>query len=134
LILNAGCGKQIRLKATIQLHCIRVKGKRSSAVQRVRGSGFRGSGVQGSAPPPAKKTAGQIEKETNSSPQSSQRTLRKKILNNLCALRVLCGKMLLENGIGFHEVSYKRFRVQPRRWSRSRQSNRQGNTKKANIE
>jgi hypothetical protein len=53
----------------------------------------------GSAPPPAKKTAGQIEKETNSSPQSSQRTLRKKILNTLCALRVLCGKILLENGI-----------------------------------
>jgi hypothetical protein len=27
---------------------------------------------------------------------------RKKILNNLCALRVLCGEILLENGIGFH--------------------------------
>jgi len=50
---------------------------------------------------------GQIEKETNSSPQSSQRTLRKKIFYNLCALRVLCGEILLENGIGFHEVSYK---------------------------
>jgi len=62
---------------------------------------------QVSAPPPAKKTAGQIEKETNSSPQSSQRTLRKKFLNNFCALRVLCGEILLENGIGFHEVSYK---------------------------
>jgi hypothetical protein len=36
-------------------------------------------GVQGSAQPPAKKTAGLIEKETNSSPRSSQRTLRKKI-------------------------------------------------------
>jgi len=35
--------------------------------------------AQVSAPPPAKKTAGQIEKETNSSPQSSQGTLRKKI-------------------------------------------------------
>jgi hypothetical protein len=34
---------------------------------------------QVSAQPPAKKTAGQIEKETNSSPQSSQRTPRKKI-------------------------------------------------------
>jgi hypothetical protein len=39
--------------------------------------GFR---FQVSAQPPAKKTAGQIEKETN---------------------------ILLENGIGFHEVSYK---------------------------
>jgi hypothetical protein len=28
------------------------------------GSGVQGSEVQGSAPPPAKKTAGQIEKET----------------------------------------------------------------------
>jgi hypothetical protein len=36
--------------------------------------GFRGSGFQGSAQPPAKKTTGQIEKETN---------------------------ILLENGIGF---------------------------------
>jgi hypothetical protein len=60
-----------------------------------------------SAQPPAKKTAGQIEKETNSSPQSSQRTLRKKIKNNLCDLRVLCGEILLENGIRFYEVSYK---------------------------
>ena len=25
---------------------------------------------------------------------------------------MLCGEILLENGIGFHEVSYKRFRVQ----------------------
>ncbi len=55
----------------------------------------------------AKKTAGLIEKETNSSPRSSQRTLRKKNLNNLCDLRVLCGEIFLENGIGFHEVSYK---------------------------
>jgi hypothetical protein len=76
-------------------------------VQRFR---VLGSEVLGSAQPPAKKTTGQIEKETNSSPQSSQRTLRKKILNNLCALRVLCGEILLENGIGFHEVSYKRFK------------------------
>jgi hypothetical protein len=30
-----------------------------------------------------------------------------KILNNLCALRVLCGEIILENGIGVHEVSYK---------------------------
>jgi len=44
-------------------------------------------------------------KKTNRSPQSSQRTLRKKILINLCALRVLCGEMLLGYGIGFHEVS-----------------------------
>ena len=29
------------------------------------GSGSKGSGIQGSAPPPAKKTAGQIEKETD---------------------------------------------------------------------
>jgi hypothetical protein len=41
------------------------------------------------------KTAGLIEKKTNSSPQSSQRTLRKKILNNLCDLRVLCGEIFL---------------------------------------
>jgi hypothetical protein len=33
---------------------------------------------------------------------------------------VLCGEILLENGIGFHEVSYKRFRVQPRRWPEKR--------------
>jgi hypothetical protein len=70
--------------------------------------------------------ASQIETETNSSPQSSQppahrayglrpggRTLRKKILNNLCALRVLCGEILLENGIEIHEVSYER-RLWPR--------------------
>jgi hypothetical protein len=31
----------------------------------------------------------------------------KKKLNNLCALRVLCGEILLENGIGFHELSYE---------------------------
>jgi hypothetical protein len=30
---------------------------------------------------------------------------RKKIINNLCDLRVLCGEILLENSIGFHEVS-----------------------------
>jgi hypothetical protein len=36
-----------------------------------------------------------------------QRTPRKKILNNLCDLRLLCGEVFLENGIGFHEVSYK---------------------------
>jgi len=70
-------------------------------------TGFR---CQVSVQPPAKKTAGQIEKETNSSPQSSQRTLRKKNLNNLCEL---CGEILIENGIGFHEVSYKR-RLWPR--------------------
>jgi hypothetical protein len=67
-------------------------------------SGFR---CQVSAQPPTKKNAGPIEKETNSSPQSSQRTPRKKILNNLCDLRVLCGEILLENGIGFYKVSYK---------------------------
>jgi hypothetical protein len=38
-----------------------------------------GVSVQVSAPPLAKKTAGLIEKEINSSPRSSQRTLRKKI-------------------------------------------------------
>jgi hypothetical protein len=47
-----------------------------------RGSGFKGSGFSAAA---GKKTAGQIEKETN---------------------------ILLENGIGFHEVSYKRFGFQ----------------------
>ena len=36
-----------------------------------------------------------------------RRTPRKKILNNLCDLRILCGEILLENRIGFHEVSYK---------------------------
>jgi len=51
--------------------------------------------VQGSAQPPAKKTAGQIEKETNNSPRSSQRSLRKKIKNNLCVLSGLCGEILL---------------------------------------
>jgi hypothetical protein len=55
----------------------------------------------------ASAAAGQIEKETNNSPQSSQRTQRKKIFNNLCYLRVLCGEILLENGIGFYEISYK---------------------------
>jgi hypothetical protein len=33
-----------------------------------------------------------------------QRTLRKKIYNNLCVLSGLCGEIFLENGIGFHEV------------------------------
>jgi len=33
-------------------------------------------------------------------------------LNTLCDLRVLCGEVLLENGTGFHEVSYKWFGVQ----------------------
>jgi hypothetical protein len=64
--------------------------------------------------------ASQIEKETNSSPQSSQRTLRKKILNNLCALRVLCGEILLENGIEIHEVSYE---VSGKKWNRCARSN-----------
>jgi hypothetical protein len=45
-------------------------------------------------------------RKRNSSPQSSQRALRKKFFNNLCDLRVLCGEMLLENGIGFLEVPY----------------------------
>ena len=35
------------------------------------------------------------------------------ILNNLCDLRVLCGEILLENGIGFHEVSYKASALPP---------------------
>jgi len=48
----------------------RVKGFRGSGVlgsevQRFRGSEVLGSEVLGSAPPPAKKTAGQIEKETD---------------------------------------------------------------------
>jgi len=74
-------------------------------VSPLRLSGY--GGQAGVSPAAGQKTAGLIEKETNSSPQSSQRTLRKKILNNLCALRVLYGEILLENGIGFHEVSYE---------------------------
>jgi hypothetical protein len=58
-----------------------------------------------SALPPARKMGGQIEKETNNSPQSSQSTLRKKIIS------ALFGEILPENSIGFHEVSYKH-----RRW------------------
>ncbi|CAB1080698.1 hypothetical protein D1AOALGA4SA_8376, partial [Olavius algarvensis Delta 1 endosymbiont] len=46
-----------------------------------------------------------IEKETIHSPQSSQRALRKKNYFNLCVLSVLCGEILIENGIRFHEVS-----------------------------
>jgi hypothetical protein len=42
-----------------------------TSVLRFQGSGFSAAAGQ--------KTAGQIEKETNSSPRSSQRTLRKKI-------------------------------------------------------
>jgi len=52
-------------------------------------------------PPPAKKTAGQIEKETNSSPQSSQKTLRKIILNNLCALACSAVRYFLEMASDF---------------------------------
>jgi hypothetical protein len=48
--------------------------------KKVQGSRFKvktwGSGF---SPAAGKKTAGLIEKETNSSPRSSQRTLRKKI-------------------------------------------------------
>jgi hypothetical protein len=40
-----------------------------------------------------------------------RRTPRKKILNNLCDLRVLCGEIFLEKGIGYYEVSNE-----PRRW------------------
>jgi hypothetical protein len=68
----------------------------------------QGSGL---SPAAGKKTDGQIEKETNSSPQSSQRTLRKRIYNYLCVLSGLCGEIFLVNGIGFHEVSYEKFRV-----------------------
>ena len=68
---------------------------------------FMVSGVPPEGGPPAKKTAGLIEKETNSSPQSSQRTLRKTIVNNLCDLCVLCSEILIGNGIGSREVSYK---------------------------
>jgi hypothetical protein len=56
----------------LKLHLIMAHGERF----RVQGSGFR---VQGSAQPSAKKTAGPIEKKTNSSPQSSLRTLRRKM-------------------------------------------------------
>jgi hypothetical protein len=59
LIVAAGCGKQVALKATIKLHCIRVKEKEAIGVQglgfkvqgsrfRVQGSGFKGSGFKGS--------------------------------------------------------------------------------------
>jgi hypothetical protein len=44
-----------------------------------------------------------IEKETNSSPQSSQRTLRKKIKNYLCVLSGLCGEILLGMASDFME-------------------------------
>jgi hypothetical protein len=46
LIVAAGCGKQVALKATIKLHCIRVKEKEAIGVQ---GLGFKvqGSKVQG---------------------------------------------------------------------------------------
>jgi hypothetical protein len=39
--------------------------------------------------------------------QSGQVRSNPKILNYLCDLRVLCGEILLENGIGFHEISYE---------------------------
>ncbi len=45
LIVVTGCCKQILLKATIQLHCIRVKGKERLPF---KGSGYKGSEVQGS--------------------------------------------------------------------------------------
>jgi hypothetical protein len=41
--------------------------------------------VQGSALPPARKMAGQFEKETNNSPQSSQRALSKKLTSAFSA-------------------------------------------------
>jgi hypothetical protein len=80
--------------------------------------------VAGFSPAAGKKTAGLIEKETNSSPRSSQRTLRKTIVNNLC---VLCGEILIGNGIGSHEVSYKR-----RRWPEQRPV--KSNEKLMNVE
>jgi len=55
-----------------------------------------------------KKRPVKSKKKHNSSPQ---RTQRKKILNNLCDLRDLCGEIFLENGIGYDEVSYKGSRL-----------------------
>jgi hypothetical protein len=54
-----------------------------------------------------KKRPVKSKKKHNSSPQRTQRTPRKKILNNLCELRVLCGEIFLENGIGYCEVLYE---------------------------
>jgi hypothetical protein len=60
-----------------------------------------------SARPLAREAADLIEKKHNSSPQSPQRTPRKKSLINLRALCVLSGETLHKNGIEFKEVSYK---------------------------
>jgi hypothetical protein len=50
--------------------------------------------------------AGQFDrKKNNNSPQSPQRTPRKKILNNLCDLCVLSGEGLHKHGNGSYEVS-----------------------------
>jgi len=48
------------------------------------------------SPAAGKITSDLNEKGTNSSPRSSQRTLRKKIVNNLCDLCVLCGEIFIE--------------------------------------
>jgi hypothetical protein len=85
------------------------------------------------AQPQAKKTAGLIEKETNSSPQSSQppahrayglrpggRTLRKKTLNNLCVLSGLCGEIpfgMASDFLKFH--TRFRYLLTPETWSAS---------------
>jgi hypothetical protein len=61
-----------------------------------------GSGFSAAA---GRRKASQIEKETNSSPRRSQRTLRKKIKNNLCVLSELCGEILFgmaSNFMKFH--------------------------------
>ena len=56
----------------------RFGASRSALRPHRQGSGFSVAAGQ--------KTAGQIEKETNSSPRSSQRTPRKIRLNDLCNL------------------------------------------------
>jgi hypothetical protein len=68
---------------------------------------FQVLGVSAAA---GKKMAGLIEKETNSSPQSSQRTPRKKIKKNLCDLRVLCGEILIGMASNFMKF-HTRFQV-----------------------
>jgi hypothetical protein len=48
LIVVAGCGKQVALKATIKLHCIRVKEKEEIGVQRFKVQRIRVQGVRDS--------------------------------------------------------------------------------------
>ncbi|MCP4623357.1 MAG: hypothetical protein GY850_07460 [bacterium] len=53
----------------------------------------------------------------------SRQLLFSKILNKICDLRMFCGEIFLENGIGFHEISYQVITImtrgsglQPRIW------------------